>query len=505
MKLSKTDYLIWRDCPHNAWLKVHRKDVYNAEPPSAFDQGLLDTGNEVDVLARGRFPGGVTIERGDAAGTARLVAARTPVLYQPVFETDHLTTACDILVWNAETSHYDMYEVKASTSGDDKRAKDELYTYDTAFQAEVLRQNKVPLGRLYVVRLNSEYVRGNELDLQELFAIDDFTERAAKVRDEVAHEIDEAHEWQSQAAEPAGPCDCIYKGRNQHCTTFAHTNPDVPAYSVHDITRIGSSKKKLAALIDRGILRIEDVPGDVELSELQDNQVQAAKSGRASIDREAVEEFLSALAYPLSFLDYETYPAGVPRFPGFGPYNHVPFQFSLHIIDVPGGPLRHHEFLHTESTCPDGPLIAALRKVMPAKGSVVTWNQTFEMGINDKLGERNADALDFLDDVNARVVDLMDVFSTQAYVHPGFRGRTSIKAVLPVLVPALTYKTLAIQEGATATAKWNEIVTGKVDAAGAARLRADLLAYCGLDTLAMVEIWRALVREIEGERRRKVG
>lgn len=503
MKLSKTDYLIWRECPHNAWLKVHRKDIYNATPLSAFDQGLLDTGNEVDILARDRFPGGVTIERGDAFRTARLVAQRAPVLYQPVFETKQLTTACDILVWNAKTGHYDMYEVKASTSGDDKRAKDELYTYDTAFQAEVLRQNKVPLGRLHVVRLSNQYIRGDNLDIEELFAIDDFTDRAAGVRDEVTHEIDIAHELLSLETSPPAPCGCIYKGRNQHCTTFAHTNPDVPAYGVHDISRIGSSKKKLAALVDRGILRIEDIPDDFELSQLQEHQVSAAKTGRAMIDRDAIAEFLSALAYPLSFLDYETYPAGIPRFPGFGPYHHVPFQYSLHVIDAPGTPLRHNEFLHTERTCPDGPLIAALRRAMPATGSIVTWNQVFEMGINDKLAARNADAGAFLDDVNARVVDLMDVFTTQAYVHPGFRGRTSIKAILPVLVPALTYKTLAIQEGATATAKWNEIVTGKVDAAGAARLRADLLAYCGLDTLAMVEIWRALVREVEGETQRK--
>jgi hypothetical protein len=67
---------------------------------SDFDQGLLETGNEVDALARDLFPGGVLVARGDVAGTARLVSERTPVLYQPVFETDRFTTACDILVWN---------------------------------------------------------------------------------------------------------------------------------------------------------------------------------------------------------------------------------------------------------------------------------------------------------------------------------------------------------------------------------------------------------------------
>ncbi len=137
-------------------------------------------------------------------------------------------------------------------------------------------------------------------------------------------------------------------------------------------------------------------------------------------------------------------------------------------------------------------LLDALRRDMPATGSVITWNQTFERGINDKLAARNPSAASFLAGVNERVVDLMDVFSDQAYVHPGFRGRTSIKAILPVLVPELSYKALAIPEGATATVRWNEIATGAVSGAEAHRIVADLLAYCALDTRAMVEIWRVL-------------
>ena len=120
MRLSKPDFLIFRECAHNAWVKLHAPAVYHAKPLSEFDQTLLETGNEVDALARDLFPGGVLVARGDVAGTARLVAERTPVLYQPVFETDRFTTACDILVWNGGRGAYDLYEVKASTNGDDK-------------------------------------------------------------------------------------------------------------------------------------------------------------------------------------------------------------------------------------------------------------------------------------------------------------------------------------------------------------------------------------------------
>jgi len=497
MKLSKTNYLIYLDCAHNAWIKVHRPDVYNAEPLSVFDQTIIDAGNEVDVLARELFPGGVVIARGDAVGTAEHIRTRTPILYQPVFETDRFTTACDILVWNAAAKAYDLFEVKASTSGEDKKAKNELYTYDIAFQAEVLRQNDLPLVRLYLVRLNSEYIRGDTLQVDALFTREDFTDRVAKIHEAVALEMDTAHDVLQSEMPLRSPCACLYKGRSAQCTTFAFSNPQVPSYGVHDITRIGASKKKLAALVDGGILRIEDVPDDFPLSPSQFNQVSSFKTKRAMVDPDAIAEFLAAMRYPIAFLDYETYPAAIPRFAGYRPFDQIPFQFSLDVVTAPGADIDHHEFLHTTKDNPDVPLLEALKAALPDRGSTVVWNQSFERGVNDKLAGRNPTFADWLGDIDTRVVDLMEVFSQQAYVHPGFKGRTSIKYVLPVLVPELSYKALSIREGATATARWNEIVTGAADEQAAERIRADLLAYCGLDSLAMVEIWKRLVREVE--------
>ena len=71
----------------------------------------------------------------------------------------------------------------------------------------------------------------------------------------------------------------------------------------------------------------------------------------------------------------------------------------------------------------------------------------------------------------------MEVLSTQAHVHPEFKGKTSPKNILPVLVPSLSYKDLEIQEGATAMVRWNENMTGEVDATIATDLRRELLRY----------------------------
>lgn len=494
MKLSKTSYLLYRECPHNAWLKLHRPDIHGAASLSAFEQGLIETGNEIDQLARDLFPAGEMIARGDVATTAARVAARAPVLYQPVFETERTTTACDILIWNASTGSYDLHEVKASTNGEDKAAKDRLYTYDLAFQAEVLRACGVPLGRLYLVRLDSAYVRDRDLDIGALFTREDFTERVRHIANDVETEMAQACAVLAQTDPLPGRCTCMTKGRSRHCTTFAHTNPGVPAYSVHDIARIGSSPAKLARLIDAGVLSITDVPDDFPLSDMQWNQIRAAKLDRAFIDDAAIGQFLSQLEPPFSFIDYETYPSAVPRFAGYRPFDQIPFQFSLDIIVGEGLAPEHHEFLHLERSCPDEAFISALEAALPPSGSVVVWNKTFEMGINAKLAKRNPQHARFLDSMNARIVDLMVPFAEQAYVDPAFRGSTSIKSVLPALVPSLSYNHLTVQDGGAASDTWNRLVTGELAAEEAAKARRDLLDYCALDSRAMIEIWRVLVQ-----------
>jgi hypothetical protein len=174
-------------------------------------------------------------------------------------------------------------------------------------------------------------------------------------------------------------------------------------------------------------------------------------------------------------------------------------------VERPGGEAIHHEFLFTETTCPDAPFVAALKAGLPADGSIIVWNNPFEKGINTKLAERLPAEQGYLAAINERVVDLMDVFTEQMLVHPDFRGKTSIKWVLPALVPSLSYKGLAIKEGATASDTWNDIVTGELEPAEAAEARKNLLAYCGLDSLAMVEIWRALLATVAAREIRQAG
>lgn len=497
MKLTKTDFLIYKDCAKNAWLKVHKPDIYFAKPLSVFDQGIIETGNEVDELARHLFPNGVLpVDRNATEETVKLIRSKTPVIYQPVFETELYKVICDILVWNSDAGLYDLYEVKASNSGENKKAKDEQYSYDIAFQYLVLKELNVPLGKLFLIRLNSEYVRGTELELHKLFSKEDFTERVMNIVDLVAMEMKAAQEFISRETEPRGPCQCITRGRSAHCTTFSYSNPHVPEYSVHDITRIGQSKRKLEELVDSGIFSIHDVPKEFKLSEKQRNQVNATQSGQPFINKYEIHSFLNTISGPISFLDYETFPAAIPRFAGYGPFWQIPFQFSLHIFHKGDAEPAHAEFIFTENKNPDEAIIDALRKNLPDSGSILVWYRPFESGRNRELAVRNPVHREFLEALNSRIVDLRDIFTEQHFVHPDFKGRTSIKYVLPVLAPELSYKELYIQEGATASDTWNKIVNGEFSEKEMAEKTKHLCTYCERDTYAMFVIWRYLSKNL---------
>ncbi|MEK7663824.1 MAG: hypothetical protein AAB340_00015 [Patescibacteria group bacterium] len=99
-----------------------------------------------------------------------------------------------------------------------------------------------------------------------------------------------------------------------------------------------------------------------------------------------------------------------------------------------------------------------------------------------------------MDFLKTRVYDLEDIFRKQYHIHRDFRGGTSIKRILPVLVPELSYKELKIQDGGSAADTWNKIVTDSFVESGKEEAVKNLKIYCGLDTYATYSIWRVLYK-----------
>jgi hypothetical protein len=153
--------------------------------------------------------------------------------------------------------------------------------------------------------------------------------------------------------------------------------------------------------------------------------------------------------------------------------------------------VRHCEYLHVDGGDPRPGLVQALLRDLASVGSVVVYNATFEREVLRGLARLYPNCRTVLENVIDRLWDQHEIFR-QHYFDPRFAGSTSIKKVLPVLVPGLSYGELAIQKGDDAQGVWLDLLAA-TDPARKEQMAQDLRAYCRLDTQAMLEIHRALV------------
>jgi hypothetical protein len=491
MHLTKTDYLEYTFCRKNLWLKKHKPELFDGIELSEFERKIIEEGNLADLEARHLFDGGVFVDsHGQEAvvDTKQYIDAGTPILFQATFQEDVFFIRADVLVKNDELGGYELYEVKAAN--EIKRKEPMHYIKDLAFQKIVIEQSGIAIVKTGVIHMNREYKRNGTVNYHQLFVTEDVTGEVNELEADVRKQMDDMKQYLTMDEE-AG-CMCIYQGRSNQCTTFAYSNPTVPEYSVHDINRIGGSKKLLEDWIDRGIYAIEDIDNPEALKGAKKKQYDAYITGTVLIDHAKIQETLGELQYPLQFFDFEGYTSVIPLANGFGAYEQIPFQYSLHTVHE-DGTMEHKEFLITESHADITKQLAdRMVQDLDPQGSVIVWYKTYEKQRIEKLMEVHPEHTDFFLSLVDNIFDLMEIFSKQYYVDPKFMGSASIKKVLPVLVPELTYKNLNIQKGDQASERWEYMIGDQATEEEKQTIKEDLLEYCKLDTMAMVRIWEFL-------------
>ena len=486
--LSKSTYMRGRQCPKALWLYKHRRELVPPVDPAR--QAVYDTGTEVGLLAQQLFPGGVDCTPETPydfapaiAATQQAIAAGRSVIYEAAFLHEGVLAALDILVKDADG--WKAYEVKSSTS------PKEYQWHDAALQAHVIEGCGIPLVDVSIVHLNNSYVRQGAIDVRQLFAITSVKKLVDRERPDVPARI-EALKAVLQRPEPpvvdigphcSSPFECDFR---PHC--WAH----VPA--VGNVFQLTRAMGKDWELYRRGILLLQDIPDDEPLSTAQQRQVAGAKHGTATIDKRELRRWLDGLQYPLHHLDFETFMPAVPLFDGTRPFQQLPFQYSLHTERSPGLAPEHREFLADGTGDPRAAFVERLLADIAPEGDILAYNATFEKQRLQELARDLPPYASVLHALIARIKDLHTPFKAGWYVVPAMNGRTSIKVVLPALVPHLRYDDLAVQEGDSASRLFMQLVAGRYTG-DVAQLRHDLLAYCRLDTLAMVEVLAVLQRE----------
>jgi len=491
MTLTKTDFKEYLLCGKCLWVKKKQPEEYTAGDFSLFLQKLIKDGYAVEEYVQKLFPDAVEVtgERGTLAEKTKELLSKNTSMFQATFETkDGLFAKVDILDFNKETGKWDLYEVKASS--DIKTDIKHNHVKDVVFQTIVAEDAGVDIGESYIIHINKEYRRDGDIDINKLLVFKNMSEELAEQKAIVRSEIEGALAMLARDDVSLDGCDCLYKSSGQRCDCFFKFNPQVPEYAVHNIV----SGNKLKALLADGIVDIKDIPEDFDLTPIQADKVALQKVGKPMVDKDAIKQTLSELVYPIYFLDYETYGFPIPLLDGYKTNQQVVFQVSVHVLQE-DGKLEHFEYLADELPGATRGLVDVLKERIGPVGSVVVWYESFEKARNAEMAELHPEDRGFLEDLNSRVFDLMKVFKKD-YLDPDFQGSASIKNVLPVLLPELSYKTLDIQNGTMALTEWERMLAEHTVTEHKEDIRKNLLEYCKLDTLAMVRIFEFLQKKI---------
>lgn len=467
--LTKSNFLTYLDAPMHLWADDNNKFE---KPLTVYEQHLLHEGYKVEKLAKEYLQNFVGNN------------PQFKLIWQSTYNDKNYETKSDALLHNTETDMYDICEIKSSTS------VDKINLYDATFQYLVLNKH-IQINKVHILHLNSEYTRFGALNMDFLFVADDITDKVKELLQDVDIEREKAlHVLNSENHLSIEAC---YNPKTCRCKSLCHK--DKPTFSIFDIPNLTKNKKK--QLLEMGITQAQDIPDNFKLSYKQSLVKEVARTNQATIDTNAIQHELENLAFPLYFLDYETYNSAIPLFDGYHPQQQMVFQYSLHKLEHPDAELAHTEYLAVDTNEPSFKLLQQLRNDIGDTGSVLVWNKTFEATRNKELAEIHPEFSDFLMDINERMYDLADSVKEGFYVHPLFRGSWSIKNVLPVILPNLSYKNLTVNKGDQAMITWWEMINNTDTTAS--ETAKDLLDYCKLDTLAMVEIYKKFKEVVKNE------
>lgn len=497
LSLSKSKYCGLWQCPKIPWLNKYKPEEMEINDAI---QSRMDAGNLVGDLAMGLFGDfvEVTAYNGEKLDLSQMIARTqeemekgTPVICEASFSYNGLYCAVDIL--RKDGDGWAIYEVKSSTSAD----KD-VYTADVAYQKYVLQNCGVNLTNVFLVCLNNEYVFDGTLDLQQLFRITDITVPVAFEQRNLAANLSIGEQLLNDPNEPKLDISerCMHP---YECGYWKYCTRHIPTPSVFNLYRM-PFKKKLDCY-QNGLFRYEDLiqnPGIT--NEKQSRQIEYALADKGTyLDKDGIRAFLDTLSYPLYFLDFETMQLPVPIFPGTKPYQQIPFQYSLHYIEEPGGELKHKEFLGISGEDPRRAIAESLCRDIPMNACVTAYNRGFECGRIKELACAFPDLAEHLLNIRSHIQDLLTPFQSGYYYNRAIGGSFSIKSVLPALYPddsELDYHNLeGVHNGSEAMDLFPKIKDLPPEEQVIARK--NLLAYCKLDTLAMVKVWQKLVDAIQ--------
>jgi len=487
--LSKSKIIAFRQCPKRLWLEVHKPEL---REDSSATQARFQAGYQVGDIAKRLYdPDGqaaeidIETEGFDAAfeRSAKLLNESHQPIFEAGFKAGGALAFADVMLPKAEQGKttWKMVEVKSSTSVKD------YHRDDIAVQAFVAQAAGVNLKLIALAHIDSSWVYPGDEDYRGLLFENELTAETFARFDEVRGWITEAHKVVAQSAEPKiAVGDHCYDPFECGFCAYCKKGIVQPKYPINWLPRFSAGKREQMA--EQGVDDLREVPDDL-LNDKQAMVKEYTLANKIFFDAAGAASDLAPYGFPAYFLDFESIQFAVPIWKGTRPYQQLVFQFSLHILSK-SGQLTHTAFLDLSGNDPSESFSRALIAACCDSGPVFVYNSAFEATRIRELAERFPDLAEPLEEILERMVDLLPV-ARNRYYHPSQQGSWSIKAVLPAVVPDLSYDDLeGVCDGGTAQEVFCEAIQPSTANERKSEIEKQLLAYCRLDTFAMVRLWQ---------------
>ncbi len=487
-RLTKSLFMTGRACPR----QMHYEAFFSAlgAPLDDEDRRLMMLGQEVERRAMALFPEAVAIERAPGIdpveATLAILEEAPEAAAQGTVAAGGREVRFDVLRRFGEA--WELIEIKSASRLDDSR-----HGADLEFQRQVLEEAGLPIASLQLCRINP-FARSS--DPLELFAFDDAAAAARKQQKRVETA---ARELLPVLESPDLDAPRRVGARCRNCRFQGPCLGEVGRDHIIHLPSIGHGMSRLGEkLFAEGLERMADVPEE-RLDKEADRIARRAVLQGGPIIRPGLKEALDRIAWPAFFVDFETFQHPLPAAPGVLPNQVLPFQWSALKLSGPEDRPEPMDFIDLESDDPSGAFCRSILEAMEGCRSVVFYSD-YEVQTLSRLARRGVPgAEEAAAQFRGLGVDLEKIVKS-GVVHPDFRGRSSIKVVLPALVPAFDgrYKSLEVQHGGMAVMAYEQARRPLTTAAEREEWRRRLVEYCRLDVEAMAVILRALIVLAEG-------
>jgi hypothetical protein len=491
--LTKYPFQKGTQCHKAIWLNYFSPELKT--PPSPEQQMIMDKGKEVGIIARSLYSGGIDISQKETIygrklleETQKVLQSDEQIFYEAAFETldGEMNFKADIFVRSERKTK--LIEVKSST-----KIKEPEHILDLAFQYYVLKNSSYvgPPIEVYMAYLNNEYVRGETLDIDELFIIENVTRRIIDAQVLVKNYL---RQFAIVLAE-GKKCPNIKVSeacfKPYGCAFYEHCWKDMPQTTVFNISRL--RKSKAAKMIEQGIVEPHQIPADTKLSIQQWTEVDAARTGKPIINKSEIQKFLNSLELNREtlWMDFETYMSPWPEYPGTRTYQQMCFQYCV-LHRSANGKIERREFLAERGRDPRRAFIEHLLDDTDGEEYIIVYNQAFEISRLTELKREFPEYTVDIDQRIKRIKDLLEPFTKRYYYSPLMNGSVSLKKVLEVMVDSdeLSYKNLSIRNGAMAMNMYGKFQ--QLSLLEQIETRRALLEYCFVDCLGMIKVAEAL-------------